>query len=269
MNEKWFALSLSEIEKKLKTNAASGLSRKAARSRWSSEFGSVFYVPVRSPLSYLGEIVGDFALIMLLIMSFLALCFDESDTGIVSTAVIVINLLVAFISYYRSEFLCDSLERSFLPNCRVIREGKLFSVDGSHVVRGDVIMLEEGDVLPCDARLVTSDRLRVRMLIEKDKYILLDKAAESRVPENENDVKKYYNIVHAGSVVVNGRARAVVTELGRYTYAGAKFGSARRRRRKSRRLVPRRWRSASIASLRSRRSGPKRRARRRASRYFR
>ena len=225
MNEKWFALSLSEIEKKLKTNAASGLTRKAARSRWSADRGNVFCVPVKSPLSYFGELLGDFAFIMLMIMSFLALCFDESDTGIVTTVAIVIDLVAAFAIYYRSEFFCDSLERSFLPTCRIIREGKLFSVDGSHVVRGDVIMLEEGDILPCDVRLITSDRLKVGMLVEADKYILLDKAAESRVGENENDLTKFDNIVHAGSVIVNGSARGVVTEVGRYTYAGAKFGS--------------------------------------------
>ena len=96
MNEKWFALSLSEIEKKLKTNAASGLTRKAARSRWSSERGSVFSVPAKSPLSCFGELLGDFAFIMLMIMSFLALCFDESDTGIITTAVIIIDIAAAF-----------------------------------------------------------------------------------------------------------------------------------------------------------------------------
>ena len=225
MNEKWFALSLSEIEKKLKTNAASGLTRKAARSRWSADRGSVFCVPVKQPLSYFSELLGDFAFIMLMIMSFLALCFDESNTGIVTTSVIIIDLVAAFAIYYRSEFFCDSLERSFLPTCRVIREGKLFSVDGSHVVRGDVIMLDEGDIIPCDVRLITSDKLKVGMLTEKDKYVLLDKAAESRVLENENDLTKFDNIVHAGSVVISGSARGIVTEVGRYTYAGAKFGS--------------------------------------------
>ena len=238
MNEKWFALSLSDIEKKLKTNAASGLSRKAARSRWTAEHGSVFTVPVRSPLSYLGEIVSDFALIMLMIMSFLALCFDESGTGIVSSVVIMMNLAVCLAIYYRSEFLCDSLERYFLPRCRAVREGRLYSVDGSRVVRGDVIMVEAGDILPCDARLVTSEGLRVRMLYEKKKYLLLDKKAEARVSENENDVRHYDNIIHAGSVIVSGSARAIVTEVGRYTYIGAKLGGISKESR-SRRNVPR------------------------------
>jgi hypothetical protein len=64
--------------------------------------GTVFFVPTSSPLSYLGELMGDFAYIILLIMSFLALCFDDSKTGIVSVVIIAVKLLVAACAYYRS-----------------------------------------------------------------------------------------------------------------------------------------------------------------------
>ena len=138
MNEKWFLLSVGEIEKKLKTNAASGLSRKAARSRCSNKYGTVFSVPVRSPLSYLSELAGDFAYIMLMIMSILAICFGENETGIVSAVCIAVNLIVAYIIYYRSQYFNDSLERIFLPRARVIREGRLYCVNGSKIVRGDI-----------------------------------------------------------------------------------------------------------------------------------
>ena len=224
MNEKWFKLSVSEIEKKLKTNAATGLSRKAARSRCSSRNGEVFTVPVSSPFSYLLHIIGDFAYIILVGMCLLALCFGENETGIVTTVVLAVNLFVAFVTYYRSQFFGDALERVFLPCCRVVRDGRLYRVSASGVVRGDVIMLEEGDVVPADARLITSDKLKVKMLFERDKYILLDKAAEGRVYDNENDPSRFSNMVHAASVVVSGNARAVVTEVGRYTYVGAKIG---------------------------------------------
>ncbi len=224
MNEKWFRLSVSELEKKLKTNAATGLSRKAARSRCSARNGEVFTVPVSSPFSYLIHIIGDFAYIILMAMSLLALCFGENETGVVTTVVLAVNLVVAFVTYYKAQFFGDALERVFLPRCRVVREGRLYRVGAANVVRGDVIMLEEGDIVPADARLITSDKLKVKMLFERDKYILLDKAAESRVYENENDPTKFSNTVHAASVVVSGNARAIVTEVGQYTYVGAKIG---------------------------------------------
>ena len=224
MNEKWFLYPVSEIEKKLKTNAASGLSRKAARSRCSEKNGKIFSLSVKSPLSYLGQIVADFAYIMLMVMSFLALCFGENDVGIVATGAIVLNLFASFITYYRSQYFCDSLESLFLPRCRVVRDGKLFSVNGADVVRGDVIILQEGDIVPADARLITSSNLRVKMLVEKDRYEMLDKAAEGRVYENELNPVRFCNMVHAASVVIGGSARAIVTDVGQYTYVGAKIG---------------------------------------------
>ncbi len=225
MNEKWFSLSVSDIEKKLKTNAASGLSRKAARSRWSALVGVVFSVPSKGAAALLGDIVSDFALIILLIMSILALCFGEDEMGTVLSVLIALNLCVGWIIYYRLDRLSLSIEKFFLPRCRVVREGRLYNVDGLDIVRGDVIMIDEGDILPCDARLVTSDKLRVKMLVEKDKYVLVTKAAEAHVLPNENDIRKHDNIVHAGSVVVGGSARAIVTEIGRYTYIGARIGA--------------------------------------------
>ncbi|MBR2387636.1 MAG: cation-transporting P-type ATPase [Clostridia bacterium] len=225
MNEKWFLLSLNEIENKLKTNAASGLSRKAARWRFSQKNGKVFFVPARTPISYLGEIVSDFAYVMLLAMSFLALFFDYREVGTVTAVVLVLNLVVSFLLYYRSEFFCDSLERVFLPRCKVIREGRVYSVLAENVVAGDVILLQKGDIVPADARLVSSSMLKVKMLVEKGKYILLDKAAESRVPQNEYDPTRFSNTVHAASVVVSGTARAIVTATGDYTYVGAKLGA--------------------------------------------
>ena len=170
MNEKWFALSLSEIEKKLKTNAATGLSRKAARSRASLRHGTVFSLPVVSPLSYLFEMMADFAYIMLMVMCVLAICFGESETGIVLTFAVVVNLLAAYVIYYKSQFFSDELERVFLPRCRVIRDGKLFRVGASNVVKGDVIMLEAGDIVPADARLITSENFRVKMLFERVEF---------------------------------------------------------------------------------------------------
>ena len=77
MNEKWFALDVSSVEKKLKTNAASGLSPKAARSRY-KKGGEPFYITEKkSFVSMLGEIISDFSLILLIICSVMAICFTE------------------------------------------------------------------------------------------------------------------------------------------------------------------------------------------------
>jgi len=225
MREKWFSLSVADIEKKLKTNAALGLNHKAARSRFSAKNGFLFETEEKSVLSLLPKLLSDFAVIIILVMSVVALFFGETATGGVSLVFTLALLGVALVFYYRDERYFASAKRAMSPRCKVIRQGKLYSLAPRHVVVGDIILIGEGDVVPADARLITSDALKVRMLVEKNKYILLEKLAEGAVSANENDPTRFINIVHAGSVVVSGAARAVVTAVGRYTYAGAKIGN--------------------------------------------
>ncbi|MBQ3074717.1 MAG: hypothetical protein IJC26_01500, partial [Clostridia bacterium] len=168
MNEKWFGLSVDQVEKKLKTNAASGLSRKAARSRISPNAGNVFLLPSKSPLRLLVELVSDFALILLFFVSIIALFFEEYLNGATVLVLLVAHVAVAWILYYRSCRTVESLSSFFYPTARVVRGGKLFYVDFRSVVPGDVLLIETGDVLCCDARLVTSDGLKVQMRVNRE-----------------------------------------------------------------------------------------------------
>lgn len=174
--------------------------------------------------SIIVELISDFALIILALMSLIALFFDEVATGAVLLFFILAELAVGTLVCYRMEIFFASLEKVFLPRCRVVREGRLYSVDPRHVVRGDIILVRAGDILPCDARLITSDALKVDMLVEKDKHVMLEKHAEGSVGSFEHDVTKYVNMIHAGSTVLSGSARAVVTDVGVYTYIGARLG---------------------------------------------
>ena len=223
-NEKWFALDISEIEKKLKTNAASGLSPKAARSRYDRANGSLF-IPIKmSPLRMVGSLLSDFALILLLLTSFAAIFFDDSYSVIAILAITIINLCVSFVIYYRSQRTLESIESFYRPTAHVVRGGKLYSMDYKYVVQGDVLLLERGDIVCADLRLVTSDSLAVSMRVNKDDYKYLEKYATANIRPNENDATKYTNIIHAGSVIEQGSARGIVTAVGRYTYLGAMTG---------------------------------------------
>ncbi len=223
----WFSQSIEQTEKKLKTNAASGLTRKAARARYSREAGTLFYSSGKSLPAMLAEIISDFALILLIIMAVIALCFSETATALSVLIIVFLNLAVTLVIYYRSQRLFESLSVFFSPTVRVIREGKLYNIDFRHAVPGDVILIEPGDIICCDARLVTSDNLRVKMRVDRDSWLSLEKAAGGPVREGENDPKNFVNMIHAGSVVENGTARAIVTAVGKYTYLGAMTGGIR------------------------------------------
>lgn len=224
MNEKWFALSVKEIEAKLKTNAATGLSRKAARSRSLADNGKLFYTRTKKPYKMLTDILSDFALIILLITIVVSVVFDEGQSPIVVLVLALLSILISFLYYYRSQRTMESMNTIFRPTAKVIRSGKLYRVDLDSVVVGDVVLLNRGDVLGCDARIVTSDSLEVLMRVDKSNYVSLSKTAECVVASSENDPKNMKNILHAGSVIESGSARAIAVATGKYTYLGARTG---------------------------------------------
>ena len=228
-NEKWFSLEIEEIEKKLNTNAAAGLSLKAARSRGARKSGELFFTPHRSPWRLVGDIVFDFALILLLLGAFFSLFFGtaESIRGIAVFVTVALYVGVWSIMHYRDRRMMESISSFYYPMAKVIRSGRLFHMDFRSVVKGDVIIVEKGDILCCDARIVNADRLRVNMRVNRNSFIPLDKSSECNVSATEKDPRKMTNMLHAGTIVESGSARAIVTAVGRYTYLGALTGGIR------------------------------------------
>lgn len=227
MNEKWFSLSVSQTEKKLKTNAASGLSRKAARSAWYRTFQksqTLFIRKNKSISKMIGDVFADFALIILLLAAFFAVLFAEHTMGITVLLICLFNVVVAFLVYFRSQRTMERMNLYFVPTAKVIRGGKLYRISFENVVPGDVIIVQKGDIVCGDARLVTSDDLTVLMRVNKRKAVRLKKQAHGVVSSDENDPTKMVNIIHAGSVIKEGSGRAIVFATGRYTYLGAMTG---------------------------------------------
>lgn len=224
-NEAWFRLDIPQIEKKLKTSAATGLSRKAARSRVNREAGSLFLFSKRSPAIMLGEIFSDVAWILLLLTAILSLFFEDGFSNGLTVVLFAVGYLsVTGYLYYRSYRMEEAGERLFAPTVHVIRGGKLFCVDFRSVVVGDVMLVEAGDRICCDARIVNSDRLRVRMQVDRTRWMTLEKRADGFVAPQEHHASQMTTMLHAGSVVLEGSARAIVTAVGRYTYLGAMTG---------------------------------------------
>ncbi len=230
MNEKWFSLSVAECEQKLKTNAASGLSRRAARSAWYREermnsSSHVLFVHKRKSIGkMIGEVFADFALIMLLCLALLSVVFEEQTVGYTILGICLLSLGVSCAFYCFAQRSMEQMNLYFLPTAKIIRGGKLYRVSFKNIVRGDVIILEQGDIVPADARLVTSDNLTVSMRADRDRYMSLKKQAEGVVLSDEKNPAKYVNILHAGSVITEGSARAIVYATGTYTYLGALCG---------------------------------------------
>lgn len=224
MNEKWFLLPIGDIEKKLKTNAASGLSLKAARARISKD-EPFFKIRKKNIGLLIVDLFFDFFLLLLTLVSFFSLFFEgDRSIGGPTLVFILIILSVMFLLHFRDKRSVESLSTLFLPTARVIRGGKLYLVDYKDVVVGDVIMIEKGDIIGVDARLVYSDNLKVVMPVDRTTEKEILKYANGAVNPNELYAENMVNMVHAGSIVQEGSGRAIVIATGTYTYFGSMAG---------------------------------------------
>ena len=224
MNEKWFALPIDEVEKKLKTNAASGLSLKAALARKGKD-EPFFKIKKKNIGILIVDLFSDFFLLLLTLVAFFALFFESGRIiGIAVIIIILIDLLVMFLLHFRDRRSVESLSSLFLPSARVIRGGKLYILDYKDVVVGDVIIIEKGDVIGVDARLVYSDNLKVTMCVDGHKEKTLEKRANGHINPAELYAENMENMIHAGSTIEEGSGRAIVISTGEYTYLGSMTG---------------------------------------------
>lgn len=224
MSEKWFLSSIGDIEKKLKTNAASGLSQKAAHARIGKD-SSFFKIRKKSIGVLIVDLFADFFLLLLTLTAFFALFFDgDRIIGGAALVLIVLDLIFIFLLHFRDKRSVESLSALFLPTARVIRGGKLYVLDYKDVVVGDVIMIEKGDIIGVDARLVYSENLKVSMRVDRSTEKELSKYANGAVKPDELYAENMVNMVHAGSTVQEGSGRAIVIATGSYTYLGSMIG---------------------------------------------
>ncbi len=229
MKNEWHSLSLSEIEKALNTDIINGLSIRESRDRLEKEKkrdgGDRRSLFIPSKCLYLHHIFTFFAtpgVIILIIISLLAAIFGSIYSGLAVLLITVIGALTGGFVLHSAQRRIDAMNEYASPMSRVMRGGNYFYTDGRNIVRGDIIILSKGDLLPCDARLISSDSLTVKELINTKKGVrnrIIEKSHETEY--NNNDGTKTpdaLNMLYAGSAVISGHAVAVAVRTGKDVY---------------------------------------------------
>ncbi|MEQ6120752.1 HAD-IC family P-type ATPase [Reichenbachiella sp. MALMAid0571] len=139
------------------------------------------------------------------------------DTWVI-LAVIVVNAAIGFFHELRAEKAIASLRKMIVKVAKVIRGGHLLTVPTSQLVPGDVIVLEEGDSIPADARVFHSNNLRVVEAALTGESLPVSKSTEP-FPENTPLIDQE-NMAFKGTFVVGGYGKALVTDTGIHTAIG-------------------------------------------------
>ena len=139
--------------------------------------------------------------------------------AIAITAILLLNGVLGFVQEYRAEQALQALEQMSAPAATVVRDGVETDIPATELVPGDVILLESGDRVPADARLVRAAALRVEEASLTGESTPVSKVIDV-VDDLEAVIGDRYNSVFAGTSVAVGRGRAVVTATGQATEIG-------------------------------------------------
>lgn len=208
-------LTQEQVEFELQADLVKGLSSAEARARLAYYGPNALKRPRRTPwhLKLMKNLFSFFA-VLLWIAAFL--CFvpgvDLPQLGAAILAVVVVNGLFAFFQEYKSDRALEILQQMIAQKCRVIRGGKLDETEASTLVPGDLIALDQGDLVPADARLVEAFE------VEVDNSSLTGESTSVRRYKSDQPILipgkflwiELPNIVFAGSSLLRGRAKAVV-----------------------------------------------------------
>jgi Ca2+-transporting ATPase len=134
-----------------------------------------------------------------------------ADAGVIAT-VLLLNAVIGYAQETRAERAMEALMGMAAPRAKIEREGRVTQVTAREVVPGDIILLETGDRVPADARLLEEFNLRVNEAALTGESMPVDKST-TRLHE-ETPVAERKNIVFMSTVVTNGRARAAVISTG-------------------------------------------------------
>ncbi|MBI2861038.1 MAG: HAD-IC family P-type ATPase [Chloroflexi bacterium] len=139
------------------------------------------------------------------------------DAGVIAT-VLLFNAVIGYIQETRAEKAMEALIQMAAPKASVRRDGKVREVPAREIVPGDIVLLETGDKVPADARLIDLSNLKVNEAILTGESMPVDKVTE--VIHGESPVADRKNMVFMGTIVTYGRATALVVQTGMKTEIG-------------------------------------------------
>ena len=146
---------------------------------------------------------------------------------IIILAVVILNAVLGVFQESKAEKAIEALQEMSAATSKVLRDGKVVVTPSENLVVGDIVLLEAGDSVPADARILESASLKVEEAALTGESVPVNKISEAISAENGKDVPlgDRKNMVYMGSTVVYGRGVAVVTGTGMDTEMGKIAGA--------------------------------------------
>ena len=222
----WQSFNIGQVARKLRTNIELGLSKEEVENRRNKHGPNKLEEQKKESLfiRFIKEF-KDFMIIILLVAAVVSagISFIQGENdyidSIIIVAIVVLNAIMGLIQEAKAEKSLEALKDMSAPVGKVRRTGKIVTVRGTEVVPGDIVLLEAGNFVPADCRLINSSNLKIEessltgetIPVTKDANVILD---------NNTPLGDTLNMAFANTIVVNGHGEAIVTETGMNTKVG-------------------------------------------------
>lgn len=216
----WHALRLDNVSKHVQTQPDSGLSTEAAQQRL-QQFGAnaLRESAQRSAWRILLAQLRDVMLLVLIVAAVIAgVLGDLKDTGAI-LAIVLLNLGISFAQEYRSERAIAALRKMAPARATVLRDGIVMQIPARDLVCGDSVLIEAGNTIPADVRLIETAGLKVDESALTGEAIAIEKNADV-VVDAALPLADRINMAYKGTTATFGHARGLVVATGMHTELG-------------------------------------------------
>ena len=172
----------------------------------------------KNPIVLFLEQYKDFLVIILIIAAIISGILGDLESSIVIFVVITINAILGTVQNIKAEQSLNSLKEMSAPTAKVIRDGEIRIVEGRNVTVGDIVVVEAGDFVCADGRIIENASLKVDESALTGESEPVEKSEEAL--EGEKALGDRVNMMYSGSFATYGRAKMVVTGIGMDTEIG-------------------------------------------------
>lgn len=217
---KWWNQTAVEVSQTLKTTIHRGLTQQEAQRRL-QEFG-VNRLPEQKRASTFKLFLNQFSsfIVWLLIAAaFIAGLLGEWIDVAAIGVIVILNALLGFFQEFRAEQSLAALRKMVSPSSKVVRDGELRTISSLEIVPGDLILIEAGDRIPADGRIIQSVELSTQEAALTGESMPVQKTTESLGKANLS-IGDRENMGFLGTIAASGRGHMIVTETGLKTELG-------------------------------------------------
>ncbi len=213
-------LTVEDVAHRLATDCVNGLKTSDVVAR-REEYGANILPEVKKKhlavrfFAYFKDLLS----VILMTAAVLSLAIGEYKDGVVIVCIVFANAVLGLVQESKADNALAALKKLSVTQARVIRDGVLSLVDASDLVPGDLIVLENGDKIPADARLVEAVHLKVSESSFTGESRPVDKNT-AQITLEQLTIGERANMVYKDTIIVFGRGKAIVTAIGVHTEIG-------------------------------------------------